>query len=76
MVTKPELAAPAILQRRLRAGFQHAADILALLHLKGIVGPPEDAKPRAVLMRPDELDQALARLHEDSDPERALSRRA
>ena len=50
-------ASTSILQRRLRLGYGRAARILDMMQRDGIIGPPDGAKPREVLKRPDWLHE-------------------
>ena len=55
-------ASTSILQRRLRLGYGRAARLLDIMQRDGIIGPPDGAKPREVLKRPDwlaEVEQTL-----------------
>ena len=45
------------LQRRLKLGYAKAARIVDELEERGIVGPSEGARPRKVLMSPQELTE-------------------
>ena len=45
------------LQRRLKLGYAKAARIVDELEQRGIVGPSEGARPRKVLMSPQELTE-------------------
>jgi S-DNA-T family DNA segregation ATPase FtsK/SpoIIIE len=49
-------ASTSILQRRLRIGYGRAARLLDRMEREGIIGPPDGARPREVLRRPDWLD--------------------
>ncbi len=57
-------ASASLLQRRLRVGYARAARLLDILESEGIIGPPDGAKPRDVMISPSEL--AFERqIHED-----------
>lgn len=51
-------ASTSILQRRLRVGYGRAARLLDRMEKEKIIGPPDGARPRDVLRRPDWLDAA------------------
>jgi len=51
-------ASTSILQRRLRIGYGRAARLLDRMEKEKIIGPPDGARPRDVLRRPDWLDAA------------------
>ncbi len=51
-----------LLQRRLKLGYARAGRLMDELHDAGIVGPQEGSKMRDVLLKPDELEEHLARL--------------
>lgn len=50
LVIEAKKASASLLQRRLRVGYARAARLIDLLEEKGIVGPSDGAKPRAVFL--------------------------
>lgn len=46
-------ASTSYLQRKLRIGYARAARLIDILEEKGVIGPGEGAKPREVLVKPD-----------------------
>lgn len=63
------LGSVAMLQRKMRLPYATVCDLMAELCEAGIVGPDKGATPRDVLVPPDGLADALARLAELADPD-------
>lgn len=55
VVVENGMASTSLLQRKLKLGYARAARIVDEMEQRGIVGPYEGAKPRKVLITPDQL---------------------
>ena len=56
MIVNTQQASTSSLQRRLRVGYARAARLIDMLEQRGLVGPADGSKPRAVLITKEELE--------------------
>jgi len=54
LVIQAGKASASLMQRRLKVGYARAARLLDLLEEQGVIGPPDGAKPRDVLVAPED----------------------
>jgi S-DNA-T family DNA segregation ATPase FtsK/SpoIIIE len=60
VVVNAQMASTTMLQKKLKLGYARASRVVDLLEARGIVGPPEGAKPRKVLMSHAQYQEYMA----------------